>query len=222
MATLVCLPLTQEYIDISDRVIEEIKNPKAKPLRADIERAADLLIAAILEVLVIKMLETVEMKPLAKTVVTQLGHLIEKVAAVLVNKVIAKMSNQEVRPLVEYLNNMECEIEGNRYLSFELGTTTVKFLMAGYQALDAGKTHEARANLISALTESLNEGTIIFYKKPMELLKLGFVARKVVDLGYTSLDKAIRPAIHKIGEHMELEELKSLKVYIDNLVIETE
>ena len=222
MATLVCLPLPQEYTELGDQLIQDIQNPKARPLQADIERAADLLIETVLEVLVIQMLETVDMKPFAKTVITQLGHLIEKVAAILVNKVVSKMSNQEVRPLIEYLNSMECEIDGQRYLSFELDPNAAQLLVQGYQALEAGKSDAARESLINALIETLNQGNLVFYKKPMELLKLGFVARKIVDLGYTSLDKAIRPAIHKIGEHMELDELKSLKIYVDNLVIETE
>lgn len=222
MATLVCLPLSKEYTDLGDKLIQEIQNPKARPLQEDIERAADLLVETVLEVLVIQMLETVEMKPLAKTVVTQLGHLIEKLAAILVNKVISKMNNQEVKPLVEYLNSMECEIDSQRYLSFELDRNAVQLLVRGYQAVEAGKSDAARENLINALIETLDQGNIAFYKKPMELLKLGFVARKIVDLGYISLDKAIRPTIHKIGEHMEMDELKSLKTYIDNLVIETE
>ena len=99
------------------------------------------------------------------------------------------MSNQEVRPLVEYLDSPEYEVDGQLCLTFELSDGTQKNIERGYQALEEGKADVARNSLINALIETMELGNVVFYKKTMVLLKPGFVARKVVDTGYSTLDK---------------------------------
>jgi hypothetical protein len=54
------------------------------------------------------------------------------------------------------------------------------------------------------------------------MLKLKFVMRKVVDIGYAAIHAAVKPAINKIVHGMDIEELESLKAYIDSLVVEIE
>ena len=199
-----------------------MQDPAASDQKEKVSRAADLFVDTILDVMILQMIETVAMKPFAKKVVKQLESVIEKTAHALVHKVILKLNNDELWPLVEYLHAMEVEIDGKRYISFELKPDAEAALKQSFVDMENKNLSAARNNLHLALLDVLDQGLLHFYKEPMSLLKLGMIARKIVDWGYAAIHAATKPAIHKIIHDMDLHELESLKNYIDTLVFEIE
>ena len=140
----------------------------------------------------------------------------------MVHKVILKLSNKELWPLVQYLRDLEVELDGQRYLSFPLEAFAEKALIQSVIDIENKNLKAARDNFHKGLENLLDQGLLIFYKEPMAIIKLGMVARKIVDFGYTAIHGATSAAINKIIHGMELHELESLKAYIDTLTVEIE
>ncbi len=217
MTTMVCLPVDQEYFDISDEVYEIFQDPKAPKQSRKITRAAELLVGALLQVMIVDLVEQVKMKPFAKKIVKQLEGVIEKTANTLVNKVILKLSNKDLIPLVEYLRTLELEIDGIRYIAFQLEDFAEEALEQSRVALQEEDLKAARKEFHTAMQNFQEQGLYIFYKKPMGMIKLGMVAKKIVDLGYKAIQGAVKPAINKIVKGMDLDELETLEAYISTM-----
>lgn len=222
MVTLVIMPVDDEYFEIGDEIYDLFQDPKAPSQKAKVDRAAQLLITSMLDVMIVQMIDSVKMKPFARKIVMQLEGVIQKTANALVHKVILKLSNKELWPLVNYLRSLEVEIEGKRYLSFSLEDFAEKALKQAHLDIDNNNLKAARANFHKGLENVLDQGLYIFYKEPMSMLKLGFVMRKIVDVGYAAIHAAVHPAINKIVHGMEIEELESLKHYVDTMTVEME
>src|SRR5690606_27176206 len=137
-------------------------------------------------------------------------------------KVILKLDNKDLWPLVQYLRDLEVEFEDKRYLSFPLEDFAEKALVDAHEDIQKGKLDDARENFDEGLQNLLDQGLLLFYKEPMAMLRLSFVMRKIVDIGYSAIHAAVKPAIHKIVDGMELQELESLKNYVDSLTLEIE
>lgn len=222
MTTLVIMPLDDEYFKIGDEIYELFQDPKAPSQKNNVDRAAQLLISGMLDLMIVKMIENVKMKPFARKIVMQLEGVIQKTANALVHKVILKLSNKELWPLVNYLRSIEVEIEGKRYLSFSIDDFAEKALKQAHIDIDSNNLKAARDNFQKGMENVLDQGLYIFYKEPMSMLKLGFVMRKIVDVGYVAIHAAVHPAINKIVHGMEIDELQSLKHYVDSMTVEVE
>lgn len=222
MSTIVVMPLSDEYFEIGDEIYDTLQDPSTPPQTEKVSRCAELLVGSMLQVLIVDMINNVQMKPFAKKIVLQLESVIQKTANALVHKVILKLNNQELWPLVEYLRELEVELEGKRYLSFPLETFAEKAINKAYTEIDNKDLKQAKEHFDLGLQNILDQGLLIFYKKPMSMLKLGFVMRKIVDVGYAAIHAAVKPAIHKIVHDMDLHELESLKHYIETLTVEIE
>jgi len=172
--------------------------------------------------MILEMIENVRMKPFAKRIVRQLEVVIEKAANALIHKVILKLDNKDLWPLIQYLRDLEVEFEGQRYLSFQLEDFAEEALKQAHTDIENGNLDDAKDNFHEGLQNVLDQGLLLFYKEPMSILKLSFVMRKVVDIGYAAIHKAVKPAINKIVHGMDIEELESLKTYIDSLTAEIE
>ncbi len=222
MTTLVLMTVDQEYFDIGDEIFDILQDPATPPQTVKVERCAQLLVSSMLNVLISDMMDNVKMKPFARKIVLQLETVIEKTAQALVSKVIVKLDNHELWPLVEYLRTLEVEYEGKRYLSFALEDFAEKALQKAHVEIVSGNIEEAKDYFHEGLQNVLDQGLLLFYKQPMDMLELGFIMRKIVDVGYKAIHAAVKPAINKIVHGMELDELQSLKNYIDTLTLEIE
>lgn len=220
MSTIILMPLPDEYFEIGDEIYDLLLDPKAPSQKNKVDRAAQLMVGGLLQVLILDMIENVKMKPFAKKIVLQLEHVIQKTANALVHKVILKLSNKDLWPLVQYLRDLEVDYKDQRYLSFPIDDYAEQALIQAHEDIANGNLDAAKKNFNEGLQNVLDQGLLLFYKEPMSMLKLNFVMRKVVDIGYAAIHAAVKPAIHKIVDGMELDELESLKHYVDTLTLE--
>jgi len=222
MTTIVIMTLADEYFEIGDEIYDVLQDPKSALQTEKVSRCAELLVDSMLQTLIIDMIANVQMKPFAKKIVLQLEGVIQKTANALVHKVILKLDNQELWPLVEYLRELEVELDGKRYLSFPLEAYAEKAINKANIEIHNKDLSKAKNHFDEGMQNILDQGLLVFYKKPMSMLKLGFIMRKIVDVGYSAIHAAVKPTIHKVVHDMDLHELESLKHYIETLTVEIE
>ena len=218
MTTYVAVPLQEEYITLSNKVFTNLQDKKSKPQARDTVKATKILIDYMFEILVDDLVKEVKMKPFAQKVIRQIGGFSHKTINSLIDKVISKLNNKELRPIVEYFKNTEVEFEDALYLGFEIDQELETLLFVAIKNIDKGNTDVAKIELVQVLEEVTFQSLEVFLVKPMSLVKLGLISRKVVDFVSAALEKAVPPAIGKIVEHMDQEEVASLKDFLHEFI----
>ena len=190
----------------------------AKPVK-DVTPQITILIDDMFEIIVDGMLEKVEMQPFAQKVVRQVSSVVHKAVNVLISKVVGKLSNKELKPLVSQFKSMEFEHEGTIFLGFEVEARMEAMIHSCIAHLEAGDLPNAKSELIELLEHLIDESLDLYLMVPMSLVRLGMISRKLVDLTQTTIEKAVPPALRKIVDHMDQQEMETLREFLLELII---
>ena len=219
MTIRVALPISSEYVETSNEVRDSLLEKSSRPLSKQVIKSTNLLIDDLFKVMVHDMLDQVSMKPMARKIVEQVSGLILKTVNVFVKKVVSKLHNKELLPLVEYFKALELERDGQTYLSYEVTPNMEELIPSCIEHVEEGRTAEAKKELIIILEDFIDHSLDIYLVKPMSLIKLGLIAKKLMDLTQTTIEKAMPPALHKIVNQMDHDELLSLKEFLLSMLI---
>lgn len=221
MAKYFGIPLDDEYRALIAEGRENLHDPDAPPQNEKALQAAQIFIHSMLNVIIYDLCDQVEIKPFAEKVVRQLGKLMEKTTNILLDKVISKLSNEELVPLVEYLENLELDCDGNLYMSILLSDKVEDDLDRSFACIESKDVDKATKHFRNGIIGLAEASIHTFLIEMMGLLNLGFLTRKIVDLSAATLQKAIPPAIRKTAVDLSQTELESFQSYLDQFLLET-
>lgn len=222
MTTYVALPLEDNYLKPSLEIVKQLNNPKSRPQADNTVATTRILIDHMFELTVDGLIEQVELKPFAHTIVHQVSTLVHKAVNALVKRVIGKLANYELKPLVEYFKSLEIEHEGKIYLGFQLENRIEDLIASCIKHLENGNIDASKEELIIVLEDVIENTLEIFLLDAMSKVRLGMIARKIVDLTHTTIHKAVPPALHKIVDHMDHSQLEQLKDFLLQYLIKME
>lgn len=86
--------------------------------------------------------------------------------------------------------------------------------------INSGVSHSQSALLVEGLNQFVDECLDYYFLRPVEMVRLGGVGRKVVNGGVSAIKKTAKLAISKIVSKLSNEELKPIAAYIDSMMIE--
>lgn len=153
-----------------------------------------------------------------KKLIDGLGSLIEKTSHGLIRSVVAKLSNDELRALEGFVAERRLYLDGQPHVSFPLSPHFTTRFEALHEATMSG-TRNIEAQ-VEIMTEFVDIALDYMFKKPIDLLKLGFIARKGADLGYSSIRSLAHSTIRKLATDVSLEENQRLSGYFYGLMKE--
>lgn len=219
MTTVVAIPLQDNYLVPSREILEQLNKAKAPPQADNTVNTMCILIDYMFELTVDGVLDAVEMKPFAHKLVHQVSAIVHKALHVMVKKVVGKLSNSELKPLVEYFKSQEIEHKGNIYLGYQLEDRIEDLVASCFEHLEKGNIEIAKAELVIILEDVIESTLEIFMLEALAKVRLGMIARKMVDFTHTTIYKAVPPALHKIIDHMEKPQLEQLKDFLLQFLI---
>lgn len=222
MTTSIGTPLSKEYLILSNEIDTSLKSSSSKSQGGKAAKAMKLMIDDLLKIMVFDLIEQVSFKPFAKKLIKQVGAIMQKVFNVLIDKVIAKLNNRELEPLVNHFKNMEIDFNNQTYLAFPIDDKLSKQINDCLVLVEEEKTDVAKIELEQILLSILYESIEVFVKQTMSLLKLGIVAKKVLDMVYLTIDKTIPSAVRKIVSGMNQEELESFRDFLMQFILTRE
>jgi len=222
MTTFVALPLEDNYLKPSVEIVKQLNNPKARPQADNTVDSTRILIDHVFTLTVDGLIEQVHLKPFAHTIVHQVSTLVHKAIHILIKKVVGKLENRELKPLVEHFKSMEITHQGEIYLGFQLENRIEDLIASCIKHLDNGNIDASKEELIIVLENVIELSTNIFLLEAMGKVRLGMIARKMVDLTHTTIDKAVPPALHKIVDHMDHSQLEQLKGFLLQYLIKVD
>ncbi len=219
MTTHVALPLTDEYLKLSNEIVEKLQDKKSPSQAHKTVKTTQLLIDYMFSILVDDLIDQVPMKPWAEKIVHQVSSVVQKALHVLISNVISKLDNAELKPLVNHFKECEIEHEGEYFLGFQLDDASEQKIYACMAHLRNKEIKACKTLLVELLETVVDQTLELFLLKPLSLVRLGMISRKLVDLTAKTIEKAVPPAIDKIIGHMEVEELQLFESFLLSLLI---
>ena len=215
----VAIPSNDKLEENTNQFLSAMKAGSREPQAARFTEIAFSFIDVQLEALFYGPTRQIELTPFRKKLVDALGGLIEKTSHGLIRSVVAKSSNEELRSLVPFVEERRIYIDGKPYTSFPLTQNFTTRYEALYEATMSGSTGNA-AEQAEVMNEFIDTALDYMYKKPLELMKLGFIVRKGADLGYTSIRSLAHSTTRKLIHDVSLAENQRLSTYFYELMKE--
>lgn len=140
----------------------------------------------------------------------------------LIKQVLGKMSNDELRPLSGYIrerrNTFTLNGEAHDYIAFVM---PAEFHARLRKALEQGARGEKNPEELLACMEQFHEMAFsAFYDESLSKIKLGFIGRKVAEVGGAAIRKGSQSVSRHTIPHLEGDELKRFSEYFLGMLVE--
>lgn len=215
----VAIPSPLKLEDNTNRFLAAIKGGSREPQNTLFTQICFDFLDVTLEGLFYGPTRQIELTSFRKKMIDGLGGLIEKTSHGLVRSVISKSSNDELRRLTAFIEDRRLYLDDKPYVSFPLPQGFPTRYEALHEATMSGNRDNVDEQII-VMCEFIDASLDYMFKRPIDLMQLGFIARKAADLGYSSIRSMAHGTVRKIAKDVSLEENQKLSVYFYNLMKE--
>lgn len=215
----VAIPSTPTLEENTTRFLAAMKANSREPQAPLFVQIAFEFVDLQLEALFFGPTRQIELTPFRKRLVDTLGGLIEKTTHGLIRSVVSKLSNDELRGLVAFVEERRIYIDGKPHVGYPLPQHFTTRFEALHEATMSGNHDNVEAQ-VSVMNEFVDLALENTFARPIELVKLGFIARKGAELGHSSIRSMAHSTIRKLATDLSLEENQRMSTYFYDLMKE--
>ncbi len=215
---------SNELFELVQRYIDGVEQPDPQPDVGVLVQAMDLFVKESVETFVLQPAAHVGLKPTYLKMINSLSKLTEKSAMMLVNKVAKRMSLEDHRNAAAYMQSVRLTYEEDgqtkgdiifpiRSQFAEMGWSTREKMLGGLardpQVLEEG---------IAFLHEVIDVANLWVFEKPVEILNLGPVMRKLAMSTVSTVKKATHSLINTLVPKISEEQTVASAKYFSGIV----
>ena len=192
-------------------------------LEEHMEKAMEFFVPELMQAFLVDTVDAIGLSPMATKVVNSTAEIIDKTAKMLMGKLLKGRSNEELKPLIGFVDDIYlrpnttsngkactgCEIEKERY-------DTIQRLIADVRG---GKGQAVMPELIEVMGYIVDVMLEKLMRRPIDLLPLGFLMRKLTDGATATCRAAGHGVINKVFKKLDDDQLLNLANYFDTLVV---
>lgn len=219
MATYYAILCPQSLRQNFDLLVHNFETKVKTPQNLLLIQVANDYTDKIVEVMVLGNSQMSEPDSFATKMLNQVASVIKATAHTLIKQIFHKMKNEEMLPLTQQIRARKLVVNQTTYISFPVPDALAHRYKKAFALIKQGDI-QARELLLNAMLEFSLLTTHYFYDESLKPLKLGFVARKMADLGAVSINKASQAAIKKLIPQLSLEELQHFVTYLEPFFID--
>lgn len=138
-----------------------------------------------------------------------LASLIKGTVHVLIKQLLGKHDNAEVNKMAQYLRDRKLVLNGEERFGFELPAALGAELLALFAKARAGEGRAHKAELNAAMLKFVDIAMERFYDDFAAPMDLGFIKRKAVDIGRSTMVKGSHSAINKLIPSLGEDQMKA-------------
>lgn len=178
----------------------------------------------ILQVFFLDMTALLALSPFMEKVVAGSVNTIKSTTQTVSRKIIHKLDNTQLHPLADYMSNVmltgtDADGVEKPYVGFPINAATHSRLTALVAHMHNGDPKTHVHELMHMLNEITDLAITAYLITPIELLKLGFILRKLAEGAITMVRGAIHLLIGKLLPDLNATQLRALARYLDNMVL---
>ncbi|HNA20949.1 MAG TPA: hypothetical protein PLY05_01375 [Agitococcus sp.] len=219
MTTYYAIPCPQGLRENFAKLLVNFEQNSKEPQNQLLIQIANDYTDKIIEVMVLGNSHMMDQEAFAVKVLHNVASAIKTTAHTLIKQVLSKMKNEEMSPLASQIRARKLVINNQEYISFPVPehlAQSYKYCFAQIKLGDVSVKHK----LMESMLEFSSLANHYFYVESIKPLKLGFVTRKIADLGGVTIDKASHAAIKKLVPQLNKEELQGFVEYLEPLFID--
>jgi hypothetical protein len=222
MTPYFAFPASNLLRDESQVLMENFERGVTAPQSARFVQVAQLFTNEIVDALLLNIVRAASAGHSGAGVLESFASLIKSTVNGLTKQVLGKMSNDELRALAGYIKQRRLEVsapDGERhYICF---TMPAAFQQRFRDALEQGARGERNVKELQACMEQFSDmAHKAFYEESLGAIKLGFIGRKLVDVGGVAMQKGSLAAIRRLIPDLEGEDLKRFSEYFLGMLID--
>lgn len=190
------------------------------------ESTMDYFVPEMLDAFLVHTVDAIGLSNMATKVVHSTADVIGKTARMLVPQLLKKRSNDELTPMIEFVDEIYVRdhqsSNGKACTGCEMDKATYDRMTRVVADVQAGKVEENRAELselMSLTVDLLLEGLM---KRAVNTLKHGFVVRKISDGAIATCQAAGHGVVNKVFKKLDDKQMLHLADYFDTLIISAE
>lgn len=198
-----------------------IGNPTG--LAEHMEHAMGFFVPELTRAFLVDTVDAIGLSPMATKVVHSTADIIDKTSSMLMGQLLKKRSNEELKPLIGFVDDIYlrpnttsnnkactgCEIEKDRFDSIQ---NVIAEVRAGNGQKVLAELHDIMGYVVDVMLEEL-------MKRPINLLPLNFLVRKITDGAIATCRAAGHGVINKVFKKLDDEQLLRLADYFETLVV---
>ncbi|MAR91800.1 MAG: hypothetical protein SV765_05505 [Pseudomonadota bacterium] len=187
------------------------------------EDTMDYFIPEMLDAFLVKSVDAIGLSSTSSKIVHSSADIIGKSARMLIPHLLKKRSNQELGPMVDFMDEIYLRPEqtetGQASSGCELDQATYERMRRVLAEVKAGKVEENRQELSELMSQSVDLMLDGLMKRAINLLKQGFVVRKIADGALSTCRAAAHGVVNKVFKRLEDHKMQNLAAYFEGLVI---
>lgn len=219
MATYYAIPCPQGLRQNFDLLVSNFEAQVKEPQNQLLIQVANDYTDKIIEVMVLGNSQMMDQESFSVKVLNNVASVIKATAHTLIKQVLHKMKNEEMAPLTQQIRARKLVINQEEFISFPVPDELAQKYRHAFVQLKKGNI-EAREALMNAMLEFSLLANHYFYTESIKPLKLGFMTRKVTDLGGVTINRASQAAIKKLIPQLNIEELQGFVDYLEPFFVD--
>lgn len=222
MTCYFAFPSSDALRDSSLTLLENFERGVKEPQSTLFIRVAQLFADEVVDMLLLNLVRGSESSHSSAGVIESFAGLIKTTVHGLVKQLLGKMDNDELRPLAAVINQRRLTLNRDGvekdYICFVM---TPDFHARFRRVLEKGMKGEQDSDELLACMESFSEQAHeAFYQDSIKPLKLGFVGRKLTEVGGAAMRKGAVSANRRLIPALKGQELIDFCTYFNGMLIE--
>jgi hypothetical protein len=152
-------------------------------------------------------------------ILTTLLSMLKSTAHMLVRQMLGKHDNKEVAKMAEYLRSRRVEINGEILYGFAMTDDLAQKFNRIFAAIAAGDGKAQKPELQETMLNFSEQALVVFFDDFVSPMGLGFVKRKMSDLGRGTIHSGIQMALKKLIPQLGQKELEVMAEYYGGLFV---
>ena len=189
-------------------------------------KVASAFADVVIQNLLLNMVHNMEGESRAARILDKLAGIIKGTVHVLVKQTLHKKTNEELLPLVNFVRagRLVVQVEGQDkdFVCFPMPLDLADHFAKIFHHVDKGDVESQRQPLRDAMLRFSELAHFHFYDEPTQIMNLGFIARKAVALGSSTIKSGSRSSITQIFPQLSKQEIIDFVTYFRPMFIEAD
>ncbi len=217
---------SEDLVRETKRLLELRGNVPPHSLLKPLESVVDAFIPDVLANLLIRCCDAIGLSPMANKIVNGGVDTLNSACGLLVGQLMKKRSDEETVAMVHFIDDIFLPeaIASNGADSAGAEISKAKFdeMKHVTNEIMAGRAQQVLPQLHTLMIEVADLVQDSFMKRPLAVLNLNFVIRKVVDGTFATCKATAHMVVNRVFKQLNDEELRRLAEYFDKLLITAE
>lgn len=179
----------------------------------------------LLKVFLLDVIHLVKLSPFMERLIHSTVNTVRSTVHGVTKTVVHRLGNQQMAPLGQYIRGLmlsapNAEGQLMPWVGFPIEDRLFRRVETVVAELKRGGSHQAQVpELIAILSEITDLAMNVYIVQPTELVKLGFILRKMADGGASVIGSAIHLLIRKVIPDLSEQQFADLADYMQHLLL---